>query len=80
MVFDLQAPFDPAGDRSDAGGRRDRILTALRVFDAYEEAWPLPAGWRERVPLYTLYHLMNHLNLFGGGYGAQALSVVRRFV
>jgi len=51
-----------------------------RVFDAYEEAWPLPAGWRERVPLYTLYHLMNHLNLFGGGYGAQALSVVRRFV
>ncbi len=28
--------FDPAGDRSDAGGRRDRILTALRVFEAYE--------------------------------------------
>ncbi len=42
-------------------------------------AWPLPAGWRERNPLYQLYHLLNHQLLFGGGYGGQALGVARRF-
>ena len=53
---------------------------SAHVIAGYEEAWPLPPDWRSRVPLYSLYHLMNHLNLFGGGYGAQALAVVRRFV
>ncbi len=51
-----------------------------RFLAAYEEAWPLPAGWRDRNPLYQLYHLLNHALLFGGGYGAQALAVARRFV
>lgn len=50
-----------------------------RVWDAYDEAYPLQPGWRQRLPLYELYHIMNHYNLFGGGYGAQAFSVVRRF-
>jgi fructosamine-3-kinase len=50
-----------------------------RALAAYQEAWPLPAGWRERNPLYQLYHLLNHQLLFGGGYGAQALEVARRF-
>lgn len=49
-----------------------------RVFDAYHEAWPLEPGWRDRNALYTLYHLMNHANLFGGGYTGQAMSIVRR--
>jgi fructosamine-3-kinase len=48
-------------------------------FAAYEEAWPLPPGWRERNPLYQLYHLLNHFLIFGGGYGAQALGVARRY-
>jgi fructosamine-3-kinase len=39
-------------------------------FAAYEEAWPLAAGWRERNPLYQLYHLLNHFLIFGGAYGA----------
>jgi protein-ribulosamine 3-kinase len=51
-----------------------------RAFSAYEEALPFAAGWRERNPLYQLYHLLNHVVLFGGGYGAQALEIVRRFV
>jgi fructosamine-3-kinase len=50
-----------------------------RCFDAYDEAWPLPAGWRKRNPLYQLYHLLNHFLLFGGHYGAQALSIARRY-
>ena len=39
-----------------------------RVFDAYAEAWPLAPGAAERVPLYQLYPLMVHVNLFGGSY------------
>jgi fructosamine-3-kinase len=50
-----------------------------RCFAAYEEAWPLPAGWRERNRLYQLYHVLNHFLLFGGHYGPQALSLARRF-
>lgn len=53
---------------------------AARVYAAYNEAFPLDAGWRERNPLYQLYHLLNHLNLFGGAYHAQVMGVVRRFV
>jgi fructosamine-3-kinase len=50
-----------------------------RFFLAYEEAWPLAAGFRERNPLYQLYHLLNHHLIFGGHYGAEALAVARRF-
>ena len=52
---------------------------SARVFDAYDDAFPLEPGWRDRNNLYQLYHLMNHLNLFGGGYLSQVMSVVRRF-
>jgi len=48
-------------------------------FRAYEEAWPLPTGWRERNGLYQLYHVLNHFLLFGGHYGPQALSLARRY-
>lgn len=51
-----------------------------RFWEAYEEAWLLPPGWRERNGLYQLYHLLNHHLLFGGHYGAQALDVARRYV
>jgi fructosamine-3-kinase len=51
-----------------------------RFFAAYEEAWPLPAGWRERNPLYQLYHLLNHYLIFGGSYGAEARAVLGRYV
>lgn len=49
------------------------------IFDAYAAHAPLDRGWRERVPLYNLYHLLNHLNLFGGGYGDDARRVLARF-
>ena len=50
-----------------------------RAFSAYEDAWPLPAGWRERNPLYQLYHLLNHAVLFGGHYGAEARRLAMGF-
>jgi fructosamine-3-kinase len=48
-------------------------------FDAYAEAAPLARDWRERAPLYNLYHLLNHLNLFGAGYLAQVRAVLARW-
>jgi fructosamine-3-kinase len=50
-----------------------------RVYDAYAAAFPLERGWRERNPIYRLYHLLNHLNLFGEAYRGQVMAVVNRF-
>ncbi|TVQ45137.1 MAG: fructosamine kinase family protein [Gloeocapsa sp. DLM2.Bin57] len=41
-------------------------------YRGYEEVWSLDPGYQKRKPLYNLYHILNHFNLFGGGYGAQA--------
>ncbi len=46
-------------------------------YDAYEAAWPLSAGSEQRILLYQLYHVLNHLNLFGGSYLNRALSIIR---
>lgn len=51
-----------------------------RTYAAYDEAFPLEPGWRDRLPIYQLYHVMNHLNLFGGGYHAETMRIVRRYV
>jgi fructosamine-3-kinase len=49
-------------------------------FAAYDAAWPPAAGRDDRIPLYQLYHLLNHLNLFGEAYGARVDAVLRRYV
>ena len=80
--------FDPAvyyGDRE-----TDLAMTELfggfaeDFYAAYRAQAPLEPGYRVRKTLYKLYHVLNHVNLFGGGYAAQAarmtdelLSVVR---
>ena len=74
------ALFDPAVYRGD----REVDLAMARLFGGFPEdffkgysgIWPLSPGHERRVPLYNLYHLLNHANLFGGGYGAQARSGV----
>jgi len=48
-------------------------------YRAYEAARPLDPGWEERLPLYNLYHLLNHLNLFGSGYYSQVVNILRRY-
>ncbi|MEM9588153.1 MAG: fructosamine kinase family protein [Planctomycetota bacterium] len=40
-------------------------------YQGYQGEWPLPSGWQRRVSVYVLYHLLNHLNLFGSGYLGQ---------
>ena len=48
-------------------------------FAAYEQRSGTDARWRERAPLYNLYHLLNHLNLFGRGYLDAVREIVRRY-
>jgi len=60
------------------------ILTLFGGFTSYfwqgyNEVFPLPNGWKERNPLYQLYHLLNHNYLFGGSYGNQALNIARYY-
>ena len=50
------------------------------VWKAYQEEYPLPEGWQKRIPLYQLYHILNHHLLFGGSYGQQALEIAKAFV
>lgn len=50
------------------------------VWSAYQDARALAPGWRHRLGLYELYHVLNHFNLFGGGYASQAMAIVRRYV
>ncbi len=50
-----------------------------RFYAAYREAWPLEPGYRERRDLYNLYHLLNHLNIFGELYGYQVEGVLRKY-
>lgn len=72
--------FDPAvyfGDRE-----ADLAMTELfggfdsRFYQAYDAAWPRDSGYDARRSLYNLYHLLNHFNLFGGGYARQAGDVI----
>ncbi|MFV1859094.1 MAG: fructosamine kinase family protein [Anaerolineales bacterium] len=48
-------------------------------YKSYEEVRPPETGWRERLPIYNLYHLLNHVNLFGVGYLGQVRSILQRF-
>jgi len=45
-------------------------------YDAYHARMPRAAGADEREDLYTLYHILNHANLFGGGYRSQAAGLI----
>ena len=74
--------FDPAfyyGDRE-----ADLAMTTLfggfgaRFYNAYNEAWPLDDGYEVRETFYNIYHIINHLNLFGGGYHAQAIGMIEK--
>jgi protein-ribulosamine 3-kinase len=50
-----------------------------RFYQAYQHTFPLEPGYHERKDLYNLYHLLNHLNLFGESYGNQVDSILRRY-
>lgn len=76
--------FDPAvyyGDReTDIAMTRLFGGFGLAFYEAYEASWPLAAGHEHRSGLYQLYHVLNHLNLFGRSYMHQAQSLLRRIL
>lgn len=76
----LPVVFDPAvyyGDRE-----ADIAMTRLfggfsqAFYTTYNSTWPLDPGAGVRTPLYNLYHVLNHFNLFGGGYLSQARAMI----
>ncbi len=76
--------FDPAvyyGDR-EADIAMTRLFGSFgpRFYSAYTATWPLDQLAGTRRGLYNLYHVLNHLNLFGGNYGAQAEGMIDRLL
>lgn len=76
--------YDPAvyfGDRE-----ADVAMTELfggfgsPFYQAYRSEYALDAGYETRKTLYNLYHVLNHYNLFGGGYGAQAERMIEQLL
>ena len=76
--------FDPAvyyGDRE-----TDIAMTKLfggfgpAFYAAYEASWPLEPGHEQRLKLYQLYHVLNHLNIFGRSYLARAKQLITDLV
>jgi len=80
----LPVIFDPAtyyGDRE-----TDLAMTELfggfspAFYRGYTEEWPLAEGYDRRKILYNLYHLLNHVNLFGSGYVGQVEASMRQLL
>jgi protein-ribulosamine 3-kinase len=76
--------FDPAvyfGDR-EADLAMSRLFGGFgrAFYDAYLAEMPLPTGHAVRAELYNLYHVLNHANLFGGGYARQARASIDRLL
>ncbi|OQK18724.1 hypothetical protein AU255_09290 [Methyloprofundus sedimenti] len=76
--------YDPAcyyGDRE-----ADIAMTELfggfsaNFYAAYSEHWPLDSGYKTRKNLYNLYHILNHLNLFGNGYLRQVEVMMQQLI
>lgn len=47
-------------------------------YRGYNRVWQLDEGYQQRKTLYNLYHILNHFNLFGGGYGSQANRMIQQ--
>ncbi len=75
---------DPAAH----GGHREFDLAMMRLFGgfgpeafmAYDAAFPLAAGWEERVPLHQIAPLVVHAIKFGGGYVVASIAAIKRYV
>ena len=76
--------YDPAsyyGDRE-----TDLALTELfggfskTFYQGYESVWPIDKDYARRKPIYNLYHLLNHTNLFGGAYLSQTLYCIQSII
>lgn len=86
MVDDIGNPvlIDPAVYY----GHRETDIAMTKMFggfdadfySAYNEEFPLLEDWEYRIDFYNLYHVLNHLNLFGRSYFSQANSIVQKYI
>ena len=68
-------------------GHREADLAMTKLFggfkpefySAYNEVYPLPDGYEYREDIYKLYHILNHLNLFGKSYYNQAMDIIKKY-
>ena len=76
--------FDPAtyyGDRE-----VDIAMTEVfggfpnAFYQGYNQQWQLDSGYQQRKTIYNLYHILNHFNLFGGGYASQASRMIQKII
>ena len=76
--------FDPAtyyGDRE-----TDLAMTELfggypqAFYSGYNQEWQLDSAYQQRKNVYNLYHILNHFNLFGGGYASQAQRMINNIL
>ncbi len=76
--------FDPAAHYGWA--EADLAMTTLFgefdpvFYEAYQTTRNINAGWRTRADLYNAYHVLNHLNLFGGHYGNSLRRILRQYL
>ena len=76
--------FDPATYFADR--EVDVAMTELfggfptAFYQGYEDVFPLDGGYEQRKIIYNLYHILNHFNLFGGGYGSQANRMIEEIL
>jgi len=68
-------------------GNREQDIAMSQLFggfrpeflDAYQTIFPLEKGWKDRLPIYQLYYLLAHLNMFGESYGSQVDQLLENF-
>lgn len=68
-------------------GHREADLAMTKLFggfrpefySAYNEVYPLADGYEYREDIYKLYHLLNHMNLFGKGYYNQVMDTIKKY-
>jgi len=68
-------------------GHREADLAMTKLFggfpqsfyDSYNQEYPLKEGWQYRESLYKLYHILNHLNIFGRGYLSEAENLLSEY-
>ncbi len=78
VIFDAASYY---GDRE-----TDIAMTELfggfssDFYNGYNDVFPLDPGYQQRKPLYNLYHILNHFNLFGGHYEQEALNIIQQLL
>lgn len=69
-------------------GHREADLAMTKIFGGFDrefycsyiETFPLPDGYEDREDIYKLYHILNHLNIFGSSYYHQSLSLIYQYI